>query len=107
MSFEARTSLAQAAVAAMMARMTPAERADMVRWVNVTWTKAETDLPELQHRDREILRLNAEGLGARAISEIIHCSYTTVSRDLRGLQAKLGATSPAHLTVIAARAGLL
>lgn len=106
-SRESRTAIAVAAFRAMFEEMTPAEQADVVRWVNATYADAHDRKPDLTDRETRVLRLHARGLGARAISEIVHCSYTTVPRDLRAMQAKLGAHSPHHLIVVAARAGLL
>jgi two-component system nitrate/nitrite response regulator NarL len=69
--------------------------------------QALSDGPELTEREREILRLVADGLSAPDIGRAIHLSPTTVKGHLHTLYEKLGVSDRAAAVAEAMRRGLL
>jgi two-component system, NarL family, nitrate/nitrite response regulator NarL len=69
--------------------------------------EALMDGPDLTEREREILRLVAEGLSAPDIGRAIHLSPTTVKGHLHTLYEKLGVSDRAAAVAEAMRRGLL
>jgi two-component system nitrate/nitrite response regulator NarL len=63
--------------------------------------------PELSPREREVLRLIAEGMSAPEIGRQIHLSATTVKTHLHTLYEKLGVSDRAAAVAEAMRRGLL
>ena len=63
--------------------------------------------PELSPREREVLRLIADGLSAPEIGRRIHLSATTVKTHLHSLYEKLGVSDRAAAVAEAMRRGLL
>ena len=64
-------------------------------------------IDELSTREREVLRLVAEGLGDAEIAERLVLSPHTVHRHVANIRRKLGLHSRAAAAVAASRAGLL
>lgn len=62
--------------------------------------------PDLTRREREVLRLLAEGLETRAMAERLHLSPATVRNHVQGLLAKLGVHSRLQAVAVARRHGL-
>jgi DNA-binding NarL/FixJ family response regulator len=62
---------------------------------------------ELTSREREILRLMAQGQTARAIAEALVLSPKTIESHIQHIRAKLGTRNRAELTQHAIRLGLL
>ncbi len=69
--------------------------------------QALTEGPDLTAREREILRLVADGLSAPDIGREIHLSPTTVKTHLHTLYEKLGVSDRAAAVAEAMRRGLL
>lgn len=69
-------------------------------------SEAEAIASELTPREREVVQLIAEGLGAGAIGERLHISSSTVDSHRKNVMAKLDLKSVAELTKYAVRAGL-
>ena len=69
--------------------------------------QALSEGPELTEREREILRLVADGLSAPEIGREIHLSPTTVKGHLHTLYEKLGVSDRAAAVAEAMRRGLL
>jgi two-component system, NarL family, nitrate/nitrite response regulator NarL len=69
--------------------------------------QAITEGPDLTAREREILRLVADGLSAPDIGREIHLSPTTVKGHLHTLYDKLGVSDRAAAVAEAMRRGLL
>jgi DNA-binding NarL/FixJ family response regulator len=67
--------------------------------------KAET--PRLSRREREVLRLIAEGTRSPSIAEQLHISLGTVEVHRRNIMRKLGLRTVAELTRYAVREGLV
>jgi DNA-binding NarL/FixJ family response regulator len=67
--------------------------------------RAET--PRLSRREREVLRLIAEGARSPAIAEQLHISLGTVEVHRRNIMRKLGLRTVAELTRYAVREGLV
>jgi DNA-binding NarL/FixJ family response regulator len=67
--------------------------------------KAET--PRLSRREREVLRLIADGIRSPSIAEQLHISLGTVEVHRRNIMRKLGLRSVAELTRYAVREGLV
>src|SRR5207253_10311425 len=67
--------------------------------------KSET--PRLSRREREVLRLNAEGTRSPSIAEQLHISLGTVEVHRRNIMRKLGLRTVAELTRYAVREGLV
>jgi two-component system nitrate/nitrite response regulator NarL len=65
------------------------------------------DAVSLTPREREVLRLLAEGLSNRAIAERLYLAESTVKGHVATLRSKLGATSRLHAVIQADRSGLL
>jgi two-component system nitrate/nitrite response regulator NarL len=63
--------------------------------------------PELSPREREVLRLIAEGMSAPEIGRQLHVSATTVKTHLHSLYDKLGVSDRAAAVAEAMRRGLL
>jgi two-component system response regulator DevR len=55
--------------------------------------EAETQLERLTAREKEVLRLMAEGISSRDIASKLGISYTTVRTHIRSLGSKLGVHS--------------
>ena len=67
----------------------------------------EEQLERLTPREKEVLRLMAEGLPSRAIAEELGISYTTVRTHIRSLGGKLGVHSKLEAIVRAREMGLI
>lgn len=67
----------------------------------------EAQLDRLTPREKEVLRLMAEGLPSRAVAAQLGISYTTVRTHIRGLGSKLGVHSKLEAIVKARELGLL
>ena len=65
------------------------------------------DARRLTTRERDVLRLLAEGLSNRAISAKMFLAESTVKGHVVALRKKLGATSRLHAVIEADRLGLL
>jgi two-component system, NarL family, nitrate/nitrite response regulator NarL len=87
------TALAPEVQAGLAAQIQQRERADGV--------------PGLTPREREVLRLIADGLSAPEIGRRIHLSPTTVKSHLHNLYEKLGVSDRAAAVAEAMRRGLL
>jgi pimeloyl-ACP methyl ester carboxylesterase/DNA-binding CsgD family transcriptional regulator len=61
------------------------------------------DIPELSHRERDVLALVADGLSNDAIAERLHLSVRTVERHLSNIYAKLRVSGKAGRAAAAAR----
>jgi two-component system NarL family response regulator len=66
----------------------------------------ESETPRLGRREREVLRMIAEGLRSQAISEKLHISAATVEVHRRNIMRKLGLHTIAQLTKYAIREGI-
>lgn len=64
------------------------------------------DVPRLGRREREVLRLIAEGRRSAAIAEHLHISVATVEVHRRNIMRKLGLHTVAELTRYAIREGM-
>lgn len=62
---------------------------------------------ELTPRQRQVLRLIAEGCSTKEIGRRLHMSVKTVEFHRANLRRRLGCTSTAELTRFAVRAGLV
>ena len=67
----------------------------------------EAQLQSLTVREKEVLRLIAEGLSSRAVAAKLGISYTTVRTHIRSLGSKLGVHSKLEAIVKAREFGLL
>ena len=65
------------------------------------------DAPRLARREREVLRLIADGLRSLAIAEQLHMAVATVEVHRRNLMRKLGLHTIAELTKYAIREGIV
>ena len=65
------------------------------------------DAPRLARREREVLRLIAEGLRSPEIAERLHMAVATVEVHRRNLMRKLGLHTIAELTKYAIREGIV
>lgn len=63
--------------------------------------------PLLSDREREVLRLTADGLSAPEIGKALHLSPATVKTHLQNLYAKLEVSDRAAAVAVALRRGLL
>jgi DNA-binding NarL/FixJ family response regulator len=63
--------------------------------------------PQLSAREREVLRLLAEGLGVAAIARQLFVSESTAKTHISKIYDKLGAANRAQAIMIAMRSGLL
>jgi len=67
----------------------------------------EAQLQSLTVREREVLRLMADGLSSRAIAAKLGISYTTIRTHIRSVGGKLGVHSKLEAIVKARELGLL
>lgn len=67
----------------------------------------DAQLERLTPRERDVLRLMAEGLPSRAIAEELHISYTTVRTHIRSVGSKLAVHSKLEAIVKARELGLI
>jgi DNA-binding NarL/FixJ family response regulator len=67
----------------------------------------EAQLERLTPREKEVLKLMAEGLASRVIAEELGISYTTVRTHIRGLGSKLAVHSKLEAIVKARELGLI
>jgi DNA-binding NarL/FixJ family response regulator len=67
----------------------------------------KAEAPRLSRREREVLRLIAEGARSPAIAEQLHISLGTVEVHRRNIMRKLGLRTVAELTRYAVREGLV
>jgi DNA-binding NarL/FixJ family response regulator len=67
----------------------------------------EAQLQSLTIREREVLRLMADGLSSRAIAAKLGISYTTIRTHIRSVGGKLGVHSKLEAIVKARELGLL
>ena len=65
------------------------------------------DAPRLARREREVLRLIADGLRSLAIAEQLHMAVATVEVHRRNIMRKLGLHTVAELTKYAIREGIV
>lgn len=70
-------------------------------------SKTKADLSALTHREREVLRLIAEGLSVSEISKVLYRSGKTIQSHRLSIGRKLGARNRVELTRIAVEAGLV
>ncbi len=68
---------------------------------------APIEVPTLTARECEILKLLAEGLGARVISNMLYISLVTVRNHIQHIQGKLGVHSQAEVVAYAYRHNLV
>lgn len=69
--------------------------------------EAEAQLERLTPREKEVLRLMAEGISSREIAGRLGISYTTVRTHIRSLGSKLGVHSKLEAIVKARELGLV
>ena len=62
---------------------------------------------ELNPRQREVLRLVAEGLSNREIASRTHLSEYTVKGYVEEILARLGARNRVHAAIVATKQGLI
>lgn len=62
---------------------------------------------ELTEREREVLRLMAEGYTNKEIAERLSVAEVTVKKHVQSIMAKLGATDRTHAAILALRLGLI
>jgi DNA-binding NarL/FixJ family response regulator len=67
----------------------------------------DTQLETLTTREKEVLRLMAEGLSSRSVAAKLGISYTTVRTHIRSLGSKLGVHSKLEAIVKARELGLV
>ena len=67
----------------------------------------DTQLESLTHREKEVLRLMAEGTSSREIAAKLSISYTTVRTHIRSLGSKLGVHSKLEAIVKARELALI
>ena len=67
----------------------------------------KAEAPRLSRREREVLRLIAEGTRSPSIADRLHISLGTVEVHRRNIMRKLGLRSVAELTRYAVREGLV
>lgn len=63
--------------------------------------------PTLAERQRQVLRLLAEGASTAEISRALHCSERTVKSDITDLRRGLHAHNRAHLVAASIRLGVI
>jgi two-component system NarL family response regulator len=93
------------AVAAGQTYICPEVAGALVSAVREGSEKSET--PRLSRREREVLRLIAEGTRSPSIAEQLHISLGTVEVHRRNIMRKLGMRTVAELTRYAVREGLV
>jgi len=64
------------------------------------------DLPDLNERDLEIMRLLAEGMSLAEIADALSVSYKTVANACSRIKAKLGVTRTSELVRLATTLGV-
>jgi DNA-binding CsgD family transcriptional regulator len=64
-------------------------------------------VPELSARQREIVRLLANGLSTEDVADALRISVHTVNKHVAMLKQSMGAETLAHATALAARWGLI
>jgi two-component system, NarL family, nitrate/nitrite response regulator NarL len=69
--------------------------------------RSRDERPVLTERERQILRLKADGAGNRTIAHTLHVSLPTVKTHVRHLYEKLGTSDRAAAVATAMRRGLL
>ena len=69
-------------------------------------SRAESETPRLARREREVLRMIAQGLRSQAIGEQLHISVSTVEVHRRNIMRKLDLHTIAELTKYAIREGI-
>ncbi len=69
-------------------------------------SRAGKEAPRLARREREVLRLIAQGMRSQAIGEELHVSVATVEVHRRNIMRKLGLHTIAELTKYAIREGI-
>ncbi len=69
-------------------------------------SQAGREAPRLARREREVLRMIAQGLRSQAIGEQLHISVGTVEVHRRNIMRKLGLHTIAELTKYAIREGI-
>ncbi|MFT4093399.1 MAG: response regulator transcription factor [Niabella sp.] len=69
--------------------------------------KADTGMPVISRREKEVLQLIADGLTNAAIAEQLFISIPTVNTHRKSLISKIGANNTAGLIKLAAKYGLL
>ncbi|HUI58670.1 MAG TPA: response regulator transcription factor [Steroidobacteraceae bacterium] len=69
-------------------------------------SEAGKEVPRLARREREVLRLIAQGMRSQAIGEQLHVSVATVEVHRRNIMRKLGLHTIAELTKYAIREGI-
>lgn len=67
----------------------------------------ESEAPRLSRREREVLRLIAEGARSPGIADELHVSVATIEVHRRNITRKLGLRSVAELTKYAIREGII
>jgi DNA-binding NarL/FixJ family response regulator len=67
----------------------------------------DAQLESLTPREKEVLRLMAEGLPSRSIASELGISYTTIRTHIRSLGGKLGVHSKLEAIVKAREMGLI
>jgi two-component system NarL family response regulator len=67
----------------------------------------EGEVPRLSRREREVLRLIAEGARSPGIADELHVSVATIEVHRRNIIRKLGLRSVAELTKYAIREGII
>ena len=95
---------AMAAVARGEVRVDPALQGALVGAIR---RREVDDRPILSAREREIVRLVADGLSAPEVGERLHLSPSTVKTHLQSLYQKLGVSDRAAAVATAMRLGLL
>jgi DNA-binding NarL/FixJ family response regulator len=68
--------------------------------------RAEKETPRLARREREVLRMLAQGMRSQAIGEQLHIAVSTVEVHRRNIMRKLGLHTIAELTKYAVREGI-
>lgn len=72
----------------------------------VRGSRPEGEMPHLARREREVLRMIAQGKRSQAIGDELHISLSTVEVHRRNIMRKLGLHTVAELTKYAIREGI-
>lgn len=72
----------------------------------VRGSHSEGEAPRLARREREVLRMIAQGMRSQAIGDELHISVSTVEVHRRNIMRKLGLHTIAELTKYAIREGI-
>jgi DNA-binding CsgD family transcriptional regulator len=67
----------------------------------------DSAITQLTAREREVLRLAANGYTSKEIAQLITIAHRTVERHIENARLKLGARNRAHLISKALKVGLL